>query len=271
MTNHWIDIKNADVIFMIGSNAAENHPASFRWILKAIEERGAKLIVIDPRFTKSASLAHVYAPLRPGTDLAFLGGIINYALENNLIQKEYVLEYTNASYLVNTDFAFNDGLFSGYDAGKRKYGDRKTWTYQMDAKKIPKQDKTLKDPQCVYQLMKKHYSRYTPDNGREGHRLPEGELPEGRRGVLLDAQAGQGRDHHVRDGDHPAHGRNAERTRAGHTPAPHGQHGPGGRRHQRAARRIERAGIDGPRAPLPPRPRLHAVTERKGPPHPEGV
>jgi len=163
MTNHWIDIKNADVIFIIGSNAAENHPASFRWILKAIEERGAKLIVLDPRFTKSASMASLYAPLRPGTDLAFLGGMINYALEKDRIQREYVLEYTNASYLVNPDFKFNDGLFSGYDAGKRNYGDRKTWTYQADNKNIPKRDNTLKDPNCVYQLMKKHYSRYTPE------------------------------------------------------------------------------------------------------------
>lgn len=163
MTNHWIDIKNADVVLMIGSNAAENHPISFRWIVKGMEERGTKLIVVDPRYTKSASLASLYAPIRSGTDMAFLNGIINYALEKDRIQKEYVLEYTNASYLVNPDFKFNDGLFSGYDAGKRNYGDRKTWTYQSDAKKVPKRDKTLKDPQCVYQLMKKHYGRYTPE------------------------------------------------------------------------------------------------------------
>ncbi|MBN1497665.1 MAG: formate dehydrogenase-N subunit alpha [Spirochaetes bacterium] len=163
MTNHWIDIKNSDVIFIIGSNAAENHPASFRWILDAMQNRGAKLIVVDPRFTKSASMASLYAPLRPGTDLAFLGGIMNYALQKDLIQKEYVVEYTNAAYLVNPAFKFNDGLFSGYDAGKRSYGDRATWTYQVDDKKVPRQDKSLKDPQCVYQLMKKHYSRYTPE------------------------------------------------------------------------------------------------------------
>ncbi|OHD64710.1 MAG: formate dehydrogenase-N subunit alpha [Spirochaetes bacterium RBG_13_51_14] len=163
MTNHWIDIKNADVIFIIGSNAAENHPISFRWVLKAMEDRGAKLIVIDPRYTKSASLASLYAPIRPGTDIAFLNGIISYALENSRIQKEYVLEYTNASYLVSPDFAFNDGLFSGYDPGKRNYGDRKTWAYQADANKLPKRDKSLKDPNCVYQLMKKHYGRYTPE------------------------------------------------------------------------------------------------------------
>ncbi len=148
---------------MIGSNAAENHPISFRWIVKGMEERGTKLIVVDPRYTKSASLATLYAPIRSGTDLAFLNGIINYALETNRIQKEYVVEYTNASYLVNPDYKFNDGLFSGYDAGKRNYGDRKTWTYQADDKKIPKRDKSLKNPQCVYQLMKKHYERYTPE------------------------------------------------------------------------------------------------------------
>ncbi len=163
MTNHWIDLKNADVVLMIGSNAAENHPISFRWIVKGMEERGTKLIVVDPRYTKSASLASLYAPIRSGTDLAFLNGIINYAIEKNRIQKEYVLEYTNASYLVNPDYKFNDGLFSGYDAGKRSYGDRKTWTYQADSKNVPKRDKTLKDPQCVYQLMKKHYERYTPE------------------------------------------------------------------------------------------------------------
>ena len=163
MTNHWIDIKNADVILIMGSNAAENHPASFRWVLKAMEERGAKLIVVDPRVTRSASMASLYAPLRPGTDLAFLGGMINYALEKNRIQREYVLEYTNASYLVNPDYSFNDGLFSGYDAAKRSYGDRTTWTYQVDSKNIPRRDKTLKDPRCVYQLMKAHYSRYTPE------------------------------------------------------------------------------------------------------------
>ncbi len=161
MTNHWIDIKNADVILIMGSNAAENHPISFKWVQKA-RENGGKLIVVDPRFTKSASMADVYASLRPGTDLAFLGGIINYALQNDRIQKEYVVEYTNASYLISADYKFNDGIFSGYDGGKREY-DKKTWGYQNDDKGIPKRDKTLKDPQCVYQLMKKHYARYTPE------------------------------------------------------------------------------------------------------------
>ncbi len=159
MTNHWIDIKNADVVIVIGCNPAENHPISFKWVQKALDN-GGKMVVIDPRVTKSASLANLYAQIRPGTDLAFLGAIINYLLEKDLIQKEYVVEYTNASYIVNADYKFNNGLFSGYDAAKRSY-DKKTWSYQNDDKGVPKQDKSLKDPQCVYQLMKTHYSRYT--------------------------------------------------------------------------------------------------------------
>jgi len=161
MTNHWNDIANADVILIMGSNPAENHPISFRWINRAIE-KGAKLVCVDPRFTKSAAKAHIYAPLRSGTDIAFLGGMIKHILENNLIQKEYVVEYTNASFLIDEKFGFQDGLFSGYDAKGRKY-DRSTWKYQVDAGGIPKMDKTLQSPRCVYQLLKKHYDRYNLD------------------------------------------------------------------------------------------------------------
>ena len=162
MTNHWIDVQNADVVLIMGSNAVENHTVSFRYVLKA-KERGGKLIHVDPRFTKTSTNADIYAPLRPGTDIAFIGGIINYALQNNLIQEEYVKEYTNASYLINPAFSFNDGIFSGYDAGKRAYSARDSWQYQVDDKGIPKRDMTLQDPKCVYQLMKKHYERYTPN------------------------------------------------------------------------------------------------------------
>ncbi len=161
MTNHWIDIKNADVILIMGSNAAENHPISFKWVEKS-REKGGKLVVVDPRFTRSASMADLYASIRPGSDLAFMGGLINYALQNDRIQKEYVVEYTNASYLISPDYSFNDGIFSGYDRATRKY-DKKSWAYQNDDKGIPKRDKTLQNPRCVYQLMKKHYSRYTPE------------------------------------------------------------------------------------------------------------
>jgi len=161
MTNHWNDLANADIILIMGSNAAENHPISFKWVTKAME-KGAKLIVVDPRFTRSAAKAHIYAPLRSGTDIAFLGGMIKYILDNNLIQKEYVVEYTNASFLIDEKFDFQDGLFTGYDAKGRKY-DKATWKYQVDANGIPKMDKTLKNPRCVFQLLQKHYSRYNLD------------------------------------------------------------------------------------------------------------
>jgi formate dehydrogenase major subunit len=164
MTNHWIDIRNADVILVMGSNPASNHPISMKWVMRA-KERGAKLIVVDPRFTQTAAKADVYAPMRSGTDIAFLGGMIKYILDNNLYFKDYVVNYTNASFLVNPDFKGPgelNGLFSGYDEKTRKY-DKKTWSFQMDENGIPKKDPSLKDPNCVFQILKKHYSRYNPD------------------------------------------------------------------------------------------------------------
>ncbi len=158
MTNHWNDIANADCILIMGSNAAENHPISFKYVTEAIE-RGATLISVDPRFTRTSSKAHIYAALRSGTDIAFLGGMIKYILDNKLYNKEYIVEYTNAAHLINPSFRFHDGLFSGYDAKNRKY-DKSTWSYQEDEKGIPKQDKTLQNPNCAFQLLKKHFSRY---------------------------------------------------------------------------------------------------------------
>ena len=99
MTNHWIDLKNADVILVMGANPASNHPISMKWIMRA-KERGAKLIVVDPRFTQTATKADLYAPLRSGTDIAFLGGMIKYIIENDKYFKDYVVHYTNLSYIV---------------------------------------------------------------------------------------------------------------------------------------------------------------------------
>ena len=164
MTNHWIDIRNADVILVMGSNPASNHPVSMKWLLKA-QERGAKLIVVDPRFTQTAAKADVFAAMRSGTDIPFLGGMIKYILDNSLYFKEYVAKYTNAPFLVNPDYQGPgdlNGLFSGYDAKARKY-DKKSWSFQMDENGIPKKDTTLQDPHCVLQLLKKHYSRYNLD------------------------------------------------------------------------------------------------------------
>ncbi len=186
MTNHWIDIRNSDVIMAIGGNNAENHPISMKWVTEA-RKKGAKYIVIDPRFTRSAAVADLYGPLRSGTDLAFFGGLYKYIFDNKLYHEEYVKNYTTASWLVSPDFEFEDGLFSGYDEAKRAYS-KDTWQYQTEGEtpwdtegayswvnkpgtpeftppvpKTPKRDMTLSDPNCVFQLMMKHYERYTAE------------------------------------------------------------------------------------------------------------
>jgi formate dehydrogenase major subunit len=160
MTNHYIDLKNSDVILIMGSNAAEHHPIAFKWILRAKEQNGARLIHVDPRYTRTSARCDYHVPLRSGTDIAFLGGMIHYILGNDKWFKDYVLNYTNASFIVSPDFYFKDGLFSGYDAKTRKYS-KDTWVFEKDGKGIPMRDMTLTHPRCVFQLMKKHYSRYT--------------------------------------------------------------------------------------------------------------
>ena len=110
MTNHYCDMQNADVIMTIGSNNVENHPVSSKWVQKALD-RGATWIVVDPRYTRSAEMADIYCPIRSGTDIAFYGGLFNYIIEHDLWQHEYVLNYTNASYLLDEQYSFdvNDG------------------------------------------------------------------------------------------------------------------------------------------------------------------
>jgi formate dehydrogenase major subunit len=162
MTNHYIDLKNSDCILIMGSNAAEHHPIAFKWILRAKEQNGATLIHVDPRYTRTSARCDFHVPLRSGTDIAFLGGMINYILSNDKYFKDYVVNYTNASFIVDPDFHFKDGLFSGYDEKTRKYN-KDTWVLEKDGKGIPKRDMSLKDPRCVFQMLKKHYSRYTLD------------------------------------------------------------------------------------------------------------
>ncbi len=175
---------------------AECHPVAYRFVMEA-KERGAKVIHVDPRFTRTSATANIYAPTRTGTDIVFLGGIINYILQNELYFKEYVLSYTNASFLVSEDYKGPDqlgGLFSGYDEKDQKY-DRKTWQYDIEeAQKNtrfeknsidhnrseeaeshsqqamsgsragpPLRDESMQDPQSVFQILKKHFSRYTPE------------------------------------------------------------------------------------------------------------
>jgi formate dehydrogenase major subunit len=159
MSNHWIDIKNSDCILIMGSNAAENHPVSFKYITQA-QLNGATLISVDPRFTRTSSRADIYASLRSGTDIAFLGGMIKYIIDNELYQKDYVIEYTNAAFIVNKSFDFADGLFSGYDSASCKY-DNSNWSFETDEHGLVKKDTSLEHPRCVFALLKKHYSRYS--------------------------------------------------------------------------------------------------------------
>lgn len=161
MTNHWIDLQNSDCIMSIGCNLAESFPVSFRWVEEA-KQRGGKLISVDPRFTRTAAAADIHLPLRSGTDVALIGGMINYVLQNELYHEEYVREYTNASFLINEGFGFQDGLFTGWDGEKKSY-DTSTWQYQTGEDGIPKTDEALQDEDCVFQLLKTHFSRYDPD------------------------------------------------------------------------------------------------------------
>jgi formate dehydrogenase major subunit len=171
-----------------GSNMAECHPVGFRFVMEA-RERGAKIIHVDPRFTRTSANADLYAPIRPGTDIAFLGGLINYVLQHDLWFKEYVLRYTNASSLISKDFKDTedlDGVFSGFDEQGHKY-DPASWTYDGDDEPAaagqhqamtgesyshrsqrakaapPPRDETLQDPRCVFQILKRHFARYTPE------------------------------------------------------------------------------------------------------------
>jgi formate dehydrogenase major subunit len=162
MTNTWQDIRNANLVIVMGGNAAEAHPCGFKWVFEAKIENGAKLVVVDPRFTRTASVADYYAPIRPGTDIAFLSGVMHYLLEKDAIQHAYVRAYTNASLLVAEGFAFDDGHFSGFNSETNTY-DKSTWNYQLDEQGFAKADDTWQDPRCVINLLKQHVSRYTPE------------------------------------------------------------------------------------------------------------
>jgi formate dehydrogenase major subunit len=186
MTNGWIDIKNTDMMLIMGGNPAENHPCGFKWAIEAKRNRNAKMIVVDPRFTRTAATADLFLQIRAGADIAFLGGLIKYAIENNRIAKDYLVHYTNASFLIREGFQLpEEGLYSGFDRATNTY-DRSSWNYQGSgdlgelkptAPEKPAtgvaapavlpanvvNDLTLEHPRCVFQLLKKHYSRYTPE------------------------------------------------------------------------------------------------------------
>ena len=185
MTNGWIDIRNTDVMLIMGGNPAENHPCGFKWPIEAKRQRNAKMIVVDPRFTRTAATADLFLQIRAGADIAFLGGMIRYALENQRIAKEYLVNFTNAAFVIKSGFKLpEDGLYSGFDEATQVYN-KSTWNYEEggnltgkaavdgrtpDSSAAPAAlppnvayDTALEHPRCVYQLLKKHYSRYTPE------------------------------------------------------------------------------------------------------------
>jgi formate dehydrogenase major subunit len=205
------DVSNSDVITIMGSNMAECHPVAFRWVMKA-KENGAKLIHIDPRFTRTSAMADIHAPIRTGSDIAFLGGLINWLITNERYFKDYVVNYTNAATIITPNFKDTEeleGVFSGYDPQRRVY-ENTTWQYDRtqtpggeraadpartgeapapatgygfeEAMKVDtsggrnwnelvarlkpppaRRDPTLQDPNCVFQILKRHYARYTPE------------------------------------------------------------------------------------------------------------
>jgi formate dehydrogenase major subunit len=186
------DLQHSDCIVIMGSNMAECHPVGFQWVMEA-KLRGATVIHVDPRFTRTSAVADVHVPLRAGSDIAFLGGIVNYILEHGLEFRDYVVRYTNAAAIISEDFRDTedlDGLFSGWDPERAQYDDR-TWQYSgVEEEPAPmggrpptgaatgedhgshgfplggrpsETDPSLEHPRCVFQILKRHYRRYTPD------------------------------------------------------------------------------------------------------------
>ena len=162
MTNGWTDVANTDVVLVMGGNPAENHPVGFRFVMQAKRHRKAKLVCIDPRFNRTAAVSDVYVPIRAGSDIAFLGGLIHYALTHEQYHADYVREHTNAPFLVKEGFSFTEGYFSGWDAERKAY-DKSSWQYELDGQGYARVDAALENPRSVFQLLKKHYSRYTPE------------------------------------------------------------------------------------------------------------
>src|SRR5258708_11560651 len=134
MTNGWTDIRNADVIVAMGGNPAENHPVGFRFVMEARRKRNAKLVCVDPRFNRTAAVADCFVQIRAGTDIAFLAGLIHHTLEKKRYHEEYVRLFTNAPFIVNDGYSFDEakGVFSGWDDSKKAYTDTSSWAYELD-------------------------------------------------------------------------------------------------------------------------------------------
>ena len=182
------DLANSDAILIMGSSMAENHPVGFQWVIEAREKNGAKIIHVDPRFTRTSAMADHWLPLRAGSDLIFLGAMIRYVLEEDRWFREYVLRYTNAPVILRDDFADTedlDGLFSrpetwtyagsdeggAFDSGQRGEGQG---TARADA--YPQRDETLQNPRCVFQVLRRHFARYTPELVEQSCGIPREEF-----------------------------------------------------------------------------------------------
>ncbi len=186
------DLANADAILIMGSSMAENHPVGFQWVVEAREKNGAKIIHVDPRFTRTSAMSDYWLPLRAGTDIVFLGALINYTLTNERWFRDYVVHYTNAPTILRSDFMDTEelgGLFSGWDAKNETY-DPETWLYEGAARKEegggqekdrggesqdldrPHRDETLQHRRCVFQVLKRHFARYTPEMVEQACGIP---------------------------------------------------------------------------------------------------
>jgi formate dehydrogenase major subunit len=165
MTNGWTDIRNADVVLAMGGNPAENHPVGFRFVMDARRQRNAKLVSVDPRFNRTAAVADAYVPIRAGTDIAFLGGLIHHTLSKGRYHEEYVRLFTNAPFLLKESYAFDEtrGVFSGWDEARQAYTDTSSWAYELDERGFARVDPALQHPRSVFQVMKAFYARYTPE------------------------------------------------------------------------------------------------------------
>ena len=186
------DLQYSDAILIMGSSMAENHPVGFQWVMEA-REKGAKVIHVDPRYSRTSAMADYWLPLRPGSDIIFLGALINYVIDHEKYFREYVVHYTNASTLLRDDFRDTEdlgGIFSGWNQEEKQY-DPETWLYEGSPSKESggvsaghskhggghgkdrggeagdlgehKNDPTLENPRCVFQVLKKHFARYTPE------------------------------------------------------------------------------------------------------------
>ena len=174
MTNHWRDIRHADLILINGANPAEAHPVGFRWLMRAKLDRGAKIIHTDPRFTRTSAVADRHVRIRTGTDIAYFGGLINYVLENNLYHQEYVEFATNAGLVVSADYNFDNGMFNGFNQQTGAYNTA-AWAYEMEDGQA-KVD--INHPRSVLNLLREHYKRYTPEMVERITGIPRNEFLE---------------------------------------------------------------------------------------------